>query len=297
VNEAQLAVTGELASELSTRRIDTRILDLTPGLHRGVHGAVYHERIRAMVSSGGLKRLGQSPAHYDAWVRGEIKTESTPALEFGTAFHMAVLEPGRFESTYALEPEFGDCRTKGPRAARDAWRAENAGRTPIDADDARAISGMLASIRRHPLAARMFQNGEAELTVRWTDDVTGLPCRARPDFYSSSLAMVVDVKTTDDASPQGFTRSIAKYGYAKQEALYRAGLAAVGKPVSHFVFLSVEKTAPFNVGAYVIAERDRFAAHQWVRDKIDLLASCIATDTWPGYDPHIVELSLPSWAI
>jgi hypothetical protein len=125
------------------------ILDLPHGVHAGIPNAVYHQRVTGLVSKGALDLVARSPAHYMAWLEGNDE-EPTAALEFGSAFHAALLEPARFVAEYATEPDFGDCRRKEPKAARDAWRAANVGKVPVSADDDKAIRGMLAAVRAHP---------------------------------------------------------------------------------------------------------------------------------------------------
>ena len=82
--------------------------------------ADYHEA--KALSKSGLDQFRKSPAHFRAWQDGKTQNESSPALEFGTAAHCAVLEPERFILTYRLFT--GDRRTNfavelGRRVARE----------------------------------------------------------------------------------------------------------------------------------------------------------------------------------
>ncbi len=62
------------------------------------------------LSKSGLDQFRKSPAHFRAWQDGRTKNETSPALEFGSAAHCAVLEPERFILTYKLFT--GDRRSK-----------------------------------------------------------------------------------------------------------------------------------------------------------------------------------------
>lgn len=272
-----------------------RAIGLPPGLHPRLASDAYHRRELGVVSKSALDLVQRSPAHYKAWIDGVSEDQETPALAFGRAFHCALLEPAVFEQTYATEPEFGDCRFKVNREKRDDWRAANAERVPLSADDYATIVGMVRSVRKHPLAGKMIRDGEPELTVTWNDEETGLPCKCRADYYVRRLRMVADAKSTEDASPEAFRRDIGKYRYHVQDALYRAGFAAANEAVEHFVFIAVEKKPPFAVGIYSLDADAIGRGYGAARRNIDTLAECVSKRRWPGYDTSIQELSLPPW--
>lgn len=276
--------------------VDT-ILDYDHGLHANVPPSVYHTRHLGLVSKGALDYVARSPLHYKAWVDRTLADEESPALAFGAAFHCALLEPERFATDYATEPDFGDCRKKDNKAARDAWRAEHAKATPIPPSEQAAIAGMIAAVRAHPLASRMMRDGEPELTVRWQDIDTGLQCKSRADYYVRKHGMIADVKSALDARPEAFRRSVSTYGYHVQDAIYRAGFAAVDAPVAHFVFIVVEKTPPHAIAVYSLDAVTVARGYAAFRARADTLAECLRTNEWPGYPGSIQELSLPAWAV
>lgn len=258
----------------------------------------YHIKTLGELSNSGIKRLLRSPAHYKAWIDDAEESTDSPALAFGRAFHAALLEPDIFAAQWTVEPDFGDCRYKEAKAARDLWRAENAGKECLSAKDADRIGRMLASVAAHPLASRAIRDGQSEVTVRWTDEATGLQCKARADYYvGGKFPYVLDVKTCLDASPSEFARSIAKYGYHIQHAHYCEGFRVAGQPLSNYLLLAVESAAPYAVALYHIdaeAEGRGFALRQ---KAIDSLAACMNTGDWPAYAREITALSLPKWAM
>lgn len=271
-------------------------IELPNGLHARVPDTVYHARVPRLVSKHVLDEVHRSPAHYRAWLETIVEPEPTPAMAFGTAFHCALLEPQRFASTYVVEPDFGDCRRKEPKAQRDAWRAENTGRLALDAGDAECIERMVVAVRAHPLAGRMVKDGEAELTARWTDEETGLSCKARADYFVRARRMIVDVKSTADASADAFKRDVARYRYHVQDAMYRAGFTAAGAEVAHFVLVAVEKEPPHAIGIYSLDEDGVARGYGAVRRDMETLAACLRDDRWPGYPEQIQTLELPPWA-
>jgi hypothetical protein len=266
-----------------------------PGLHPAYPSELYHQRKLGVVSKSALDLVRRSPAHYRAWIDGALPDDETPALTFGRAFHCALLEPETFARRYTVQPDFGDCRFKENKLSRDQWRAANAQREALAPDTAQAISGMVEAVQAHPLAGKMIRDGDPELTLTWKDPDTGLTCKIRMDYYVRKLGMIVDAKSTDDASPDAFRRSIAKYGYHRQDALYRAGCLEIGAPVQHFVLIAVEKTAPHAVAIYSLDSEAVGKGYVSVRRDIDRLAECVRTNNFPGYPPGINELDLPPW--
>lgn len=268
---------------------------LPHGAHTKVPERVYHGRVLGLASKSALDLVHRSPAHYKAWVDGHEK-EPTPALIFGRALHMALLEPERFARKFATQPDFGDCRFKENKARRDEWRRDNAGREPLSAEDADVIDGMVRSVRAHPLASKLLVDGQSELTVRWRDEATGLECKARADYYVRERGLIIDVKTTEDAGPEGFAKSCARYGYHRQHALYRDGFRASGLPAEHFVFVAIEKEPPYAVATYVLDDEALARGEDSIADDMATLAECMKTGCWPGYATSIRVLTLPRWA-
>jgi exodeoxyribonuclease VIII len=271
------------------------MIKLANGLHRVVPHDAYHERERGIASKSVLDMIRRAPALYKAWLEG-AEQDDTEALSMGVAGHCALLEPDVFATSYVVAPEFGDCRFKENKSRRDDWRAANGGRKVLTEAEARCVTGMVAAVRAHPLAGKMCSDGEAELTVRWTDPGTGLPCKARTDYYVRKLRMIVDVKTTADASREGFRKSVAKWRYHVQDAMYRAGFAAIGEPVEHFTFVVVEKAPPHLVAVYTLDAQGVSRGMLSAQEDLRTFAECLKNDDWPGYPETIQTLELPPWA-
>lgn len=269
---------------------------MTGTIELGLAAEVYHQRKLGVVSNSALNQLARSPMHYRAWLDSE-EEEPTPARAFGKAFHCALLEPKVFAVTYAVAADFGDCRFKEAKATKAAWIAANAGRSALSAKDGQRIDGMIASIMKHTAASRLIAEGQSEVTLRWTDANTGLACKARADYWVKSKRFVVDAKSTDDASPKEFARSVYKWGYQRQDALYRAGFDACGETIEHFALLAVEKEAPFACAIYVLDADAVAKGYAAVRRDIEMMSECLTSDSWPGYSAGVETLSLPPGAV
>lgn len=255
--------------------------------------ADYHEREYGVASASLLKLMdARTPAHVKAWYDGH-DAEETPALRFGRAVHCAVLEPDRYNEAYVVAPKF-DRRTKAGKAAAAAFAAEHGHKVAITQSDHDTIEGMRQAIEAHPIARALLTapDAQTEVTARWTDQYTGLRCKLRADLWIPSRRLCVDLKTAKDASPQGFARSVASYGYDVQQAHYEQGLGAAA-----FLFVVVEKEPPYAVGVYRMDEQSAARGHELWRGALDELARCVERDEWPGYGSGITELTLPRWRL
>lgn len=237
------------------------------------------------ISKSLLDKVAKSPLHAKAYLDGAVEPP-TAAMQFGTALHTAVLEPDRYAAEYAFWE--GDRRTKDGKAAYEALLAS--GKSIISRDDNDVISAMSVSIRQHPVAGSLLTGGLVEHSVFWQHKNVA-ECKARPDYWLKDAGIVVDLKTTEDASPAGFARSIAAYRYHVQAVHYLAGTQA-----GRFIFIAIEKKAPYAVGVYEL-DADALALGHALRERdIEQYVSCAEFDTWPGYSPEIQTITLPKWA-
>ena len=181
----------------------------------------YHKDITT-ISKSGLDQIAKSPLHY--WERylnpNHVET-STAALEFGSPFHTAILEPIEFEHMYAVAPKV-DRRTKEGKQAWVEFELENMGKKIISSDEYQIIQGMQASILNHHEASILLS---AKTHVEQI--FTHQDKKCKPDFLTSHN-IICDLKTTEDASPWGFGRSAHKYRYDVQAAFYMDILEANG---------------------------------------------------------------------
>ena len=252
---------------------------------RRMSNADYHADTTS-ISNSLITQILKSPAHARAYLDG-ARTEPTAAMIFGTAAHCRILEPDVFFSTYvAIE---GDKRTKEIKLQVEDAVAH--GKIVISRTEYEALEAMSKAVHLHPSAGDLLFDGEAEMSHFWTDGDTGLKCKCRPDFLTMD-GVCVDLKTTDDASPEGFARSVATYGYHRQGAFYSAGTGC-----SRFVFIAVEKKPPFAVGVYVLDQLSMDQGWREVRKALDLWHYCDNKNDYPCYSQDIEEISLPNWAI
>jgi exodeoxyribonuclease VIII len=206
--------------------------------------------------------------------------------------HTAVLEPDLWHSTIAVPPHAFDRRTKIGKELAAEFEREAAGKIVLSPDDADQVRRMADAVRTHPAAKLILDlPGRREPSYTWSDPATGLPCKTRPDWHSDDRRIVVDVKTSHDASRAEFSKSIANYDYHVQAAWNQAALEA-----EQFITIAVEKTRPFAVAVYPLSGALIAAGQRRIEAAMTLLAECEASGVWPGYGDLVQEpIELPGW--
>ena len=226
------------------------------------------------------------------------KIEPTQAMKFGSAFHALSLEPELFENEFIYKP---DTTSKFWLRTKEgiAWKQdqEEAGRTVLSLEDKANLEGMMQSLNNcNPAKKLLSSSGKAEQSFLWTDKETGLGCKCRPDYLLVDGGTIVDVKTTMDASYRGFLKSISNFRYHVQAGWYLHGLEqATGIRPERFIFIAVEKTAPYGVGVY---EADTYMivnGYDTAREDLAKIAKWKEEDLYPGYCNDIQQISLPPW--
>jgi exodeoxyribonuclease VIII len=196
-------------------------------------------------------------------------------------------------------PEGIDRRTKAGKESFAAFQEFAGDRITISRDDTDLVIKMSSAIYSHPAASMLLNlSGKAETTYMWFDDATGLHCKCRPDWISNDGSILVDIKTTEDASLNEFRRSIIKFNYHNQAAWYLNGVEqATGKRPDQFLFICVEKRHPHCVAVYAADAAMITAGEIATRNALDTLSICRAADHWPGYSDQIQQISLPPWML
>jgi len=145
----------------------------------------------------------------------------------------------------------------------------------------------------------LLSSGVSEASIFWTDSDTGLVCRARPDWLQRSTpktATVLDIKTIADLSPESVAKSIANYGYHRQQAHYSNGVESLGIKVDAFVFGFVSGSYPYLAAAYVLDEETAAQGQDEVAGLLMHYAECQRTGKWPAFGDTYNLIGLPAWA-
>jgi exodeoxyribonuclease VIII len=266
------------------------------GLLHGLSNEDYHQGPGLSVS--GIKRFRRTPFHYHALAQPHDAppTAPTPAMINGTLVHCLVLEPDQFFKRYVIGPDVDKRTREWKEFLRDSSAAgwEVISQVQFDAAERQANA-----LRALPDVATLLGDGRAEVSAYWL--VGGVLCKCRPDWVSpvafGTGSILLDVKTTKDASPQAFARSAADLGYHLQADWYCEGYAqASGMDVHGMVFAVVESEYPHACALYMLDEPALDKGRAATRDALKHYTECVKADAWPSYSPEITTLQLPPWA-
>lgn len=260
-----------------------------PRVEYGMPAPDYHA-VRAL-SKSSAEALLRSPAHFYC----AAETEPTPAMMFGTLVHAMVLEPGTENRIAAVRPQW-DARTKDGKALRDSWLAENHGKMAFTGEDWQRAKDCASAILAHPAARLLLDGGRAEVSIFWDDERTGVPCKCRPDYLRDDL-VIVDIKTTADASPEAFARTCARLNYHAGHAHYSAGVQAMyGEAPRSFILVAAEPEPPFGVAVYELDAEAVEAGARIMARAADAWRTATDKGWHTCYPQTINPLRLPAWA-
>ena len=261
---------------------------MTPGIYPSLSNEEYH-------SGPGISRsklwttFTKSPAHAMA-----EKIAQTKAMMIGSVVHTAVLEPNVFEATH-VRAEKLDKRTSIGKLAAERFAAQNVGKEIVEADVYDLACAIRDSLYSSALVRWLLEGGQPEHSAYWEDFETGELCRVRPDMVQPGA--IIDLKTTQDASPDGFAKSVATFGYHLQDAFYSEGWAqACGGPINNFIFLAVEKEPPYAWAIYELDNDARAEGQAIMRHALNIFHNCRESNVYPAFPEEVRLLSLPNWA-
>ena len=225
-----------------------------------------------------LSRMRRSPLHFRRG--GEPDTD---ALVVGRAIHSLVLGGPPVVV-------FEDTR-RGK--TWESYRDEHADAIILYPRQQRAVVDCAAAVLRDPSASALLAGTEREVAITWTQD--GRPCKCRIDAMGGTL--IIDLKTTRDASPHAFARAAAGYRYAHQLAWYRRGhRSRYPDTVPDCYLIAAENAEPYDVAVYAVEDTDIDLADREVSDLWARYIDCVERDEWPGCSPEPDTLRLPEWA-
>lgn len=261
------------------------------------------------VSSSGLRKIYlHSPA--DFWALSDLndnrfEDEPRDAFTFGRAAHALILGDEDFNAKFAVVPATAPPRPLASQiAAREQGRisasaqerfdfwddfdALNGGKEHLSENDLAHIHHIANALAAHPLIPVLME-GEAEQSLIYQDEATGIWVKSRLDILSST-GDLADLKTTSQTRPELLLRDVRMHGYDMQLGLATMAMEhLMGVPFTAEAYagraamlLFVYKKPPYHV---MPVEVDFDALH-WARLKcraaLDTMAKCIHEDHWPG---------------
>lgn len=270
------------------------------------------------VSGSALKLLKQSPAHFIE--PKDPDDEETKAKLFGSAYHCFILEPLKFEEKYfifddrdIIEKLIGE-GSKNPRNTnaykewKDAQLSFAQGKIMIDLETKKVLEAMKSRLFSHRYVAQLLSDGEAEksfyCTLNTMDDKE-VKVIMRTDYLKWKKRAVIELKTTKDASKEGFPKECGQYDYHISSALYKDFMELIqgdGIPWSFF-FIAQESKKPYAFNIFEASAQFIAQGRYEYEQLIMLFNQCKENNKWPGYQVWtqnrfgVNEINLPNWAV
>jgi hypothetical protein len=240
------------------------------------------------LGSSKLKAFAESPLHYHKYA----EMEDTPALAFGRAAHMYVLEgPEIFKENYVVMPE-GMIR-RGKDYDKLLERAE--GKTIVNATEFQHMLGMREQLMNSEAKVYIEAEGAIEVSLFWT--MSKIKCKGRLDklilreVLDTPMDLMIDYKTCASAEAHKCMRSISDYKYYLQEAHYGVGYHRLTKRDAEMLFIFQEKVPPYDICLMKVSDGASPLAYEQHGKLIKKLGKCLKTKEFPGRnaDRGIIE--------
>lgn len=262
------------------------------GLRTDISNDAYHAS-EELSRSRASALLATSPAHVKYSI--DHPSPSTPALLMGGCFHTAVLEPMKLDYEYGCKP--AEIDGKGPltnhyKAEIERMEIENPNKRWLRQSDYDTCMEMAGSALDNLILKDYMSDIDSIIEGTGYFLEEGAECKVRPDLYLPSAEVVIDLKSTMDASEKGFTSSVKQFGYAFQACWYLEGLRKIGYNPKQFIFVCVEKKPPYATATYTLSSYDIARHREPMRRACKIWATCFSSGVWPAYEDGVKTLEL-----
>jgi exodeoxyribonuclease VIII len=221
--------------------------------------------------------------------------KASPTLDIGTAIHAACLERDDLHNLVKRGPE-----TRRGKAWTEAKEeADSIGAVLLTESDYDLAMAVAESVMMTPRVERMLNDPTCikEQSIVNTCPHTGLTIKCRPDALLPERA-VLDLKTTQDASPRGFAKSVRGFGYDLQAYFYlMAATELEGLGCQQFAFIAVEKEPPYAVAIHTLSmEYLKWAKNQVMLTLDQIKRAQDSGDFTTGW-PEVNVIGKPAWLL
>jgi len=253
------------------------------------------------LSNSALTCLAQNPMEFKMRYVDDPPTlppRESDAFAFGSAVHCLALEPERFDERFAIAPKV-DRRTKEGKATYEAFQRFSEGKQVLDSGEYDDVIACVQALNSHADFAKiMLQPKRVEESIEF--EFAGHPMKCKPDAIVDSMRLILDIKTTDDASPHKWQWSALDYGYHRQAYLYQQAIHLQTSQWYSFIFAVVQKPKPSTRGippTVALYEFDAETTRMALEDCTGLVLQYedrLEKDNWQQpYSAGIVSMRLP----
>lgn len=254
----------------------------------------YHDsEVYPHFSSSDIKEVVKNSALHWALKQDEPRKEPTEAMLLGSAVHAFILEPEKNEFMRGLPNKL----------QRKAWaemeeQAVKDGKTLLKEgtyDQAKKLAEVALRTNTDLQAFVKHKKFLAEMSVFGDCLQTGLSMKCRPDGMildeKNKKATLMDIKTTYNVSPHGFSKEIKNWNYGVQAVFYMNCCKSIGLEVDRFIFFAVCKDTGICTKHTLSELYLKYAEKQMFKAMAELLDAQVSgkfSTGWP--DENVIHL-------
>lgn len=243
------------------------------------------------LNGSAIVQMRRSPMFYK-WMR-ENPSPATPALTLGTYTHRLILEPERRGDFAVWTSDMG--RRFGKRW--DAFLAENPGASIVTESEGDSMVGMAVAARKHlPIRKYADAPGPTELSLFWTDSVTGRRMKCRLDKWIPEKRTVADLKTARSCEKHKFAAQAFQLGYPIKMAIQWSGVKACMGVEPRLKLMVVESKQPHESAVFRITPDILLMGLEEADALIKRISECERLNHWPAELDEETDLPIPAWA-
>jgi hypothetical protein len=240
-----------------------------------------------------LIHMRKSPYHYKFML--DNPEPPTPSMILGTATHRMILEPERV-GDFAV---WGELEQEKVRRGRvwDEFQEDHAGKMIVTKGQRDEMVGMAVAARKHvPIMKYANAKGHSEVTLVWTDPVSGRRMKGRIDKLIPDKHIIFDLKTCRSCDKYRFGGQAYSLGYHIKMAMYWNGYKTLIGTEPTMKLGAVESKKPHESAVYRITSDVLLQGFDELDALLRKLAGCEETNEWPAAEPDETELTLPTYA-
>lgn len=231
------------------------------------------------------------PKYYAQFIEKSLDGKQTKSMGFGSAFHLALLQPEFYQQMVAVGPDVNKNTTE-----YKAWKKEHLHQLILDPGQESTIQKMVSSVTGNKEALDLLNSpGKAEQAIRWQDDKTGIWCKCKIDYLLEN-PKIIDIKTCSNPNPVEFSRSCGQLDYQCQAAFYKAAMFDMTGMDVDYIHIAIGMEAPYECIVYKLDDEAIKLGRAMNETTLRRLKDCRDSDIWDSpYAHRVVELGLPRW--
>lgn len=289
------------------------------GIYRDIDIDDYHAD-KSWISSTGLRRAKKTLLEYKLYLDGGFDDVDKPCFSFGNAVELYLIDKAGFKKNVAIAKDSewlaealeGNPDSKNPRLLKSyqdnkkAFETLNANKYIIrdTGDESFETIKLLAErCMQNEWISTLLSNIEYQNSLYWIDKGTGLQMKTRPDVAQLKNNVIINIKTTLDASPEKFVKDLVNHDYPLQACIEIAGVEATGLMpfVDKYFWLVLEKNPPYDAVLYQFDDDDRKLVTEDYHYQLSKIKRAVDENRYPGYGERadnrfgIITAKLPSW--